>query len=81
MIVLLAGLGYAGCEVLAIPNLLLRRGDTLWCLLYSPMDRREAHFRSVTWGPRSGSSCTSTPPRSVSAHTEHRLAIGVPSPA
>lgn len=39
---LAALLGYAGCEVLALPNLLLGRRDALWCLLFSPVDSREA---------------------------------------
>ncbi len=30
--------GYDGCEVLAIPNLLLRRRDAIWCPLYAPID-------------------------------------------
>lgn len=43
--VLAAVVGYAGCEVLALPNLLLRRRDALWCLVYSPLDRAEAGGR------------------------------------
>ena len=36
---LLAALrGYDGCEVLALPNLILRRQDALWCPLYTPID-------------------------------------------
>jgi hypothetical protein len=37
-----AARGYAGCEVLAIPNLLTGRGDQIGCLLYTPIDRAEA---------------------------------------
>lgn len=37
--VLAAVMGYGGCEVLALPNLLLGRRDEVWCLLYSPLDR------------------------------------------
>ncbi|MPZ94726.1 MAG: hypothetical protein GEU96_07360 [Propionibacteriales bacterium] len=33
--------GYDGCEVLALPNLVLRRRDAIWCPLYSPVDRSE----------------------------------------
>jgi len=39
---LAAVMGYAGCEVLALPNLLLRRRDAVWCLLFSPLDRAES---------------------------------------
>jgi len=36
---LLAGiLGYAGCEVLAISNWLLRRNDQVGCVVFSPID-------------------------------------------
>jgi hypothetical protein len=36
---LLAALrGYAGCEVLAMPNWLLRRDDQVGCLLFAPVD-------------------------------------------
>jgi len=39
---LLAALrGYAGCEVLAISNWLLRRDDQAGCLLFSPLDDHE----------------------------------------
>lgn len=40
--VLAAVMGYGGCEVLALPNLLLGRRDEVWCLLYSPLDRAAA---------------------------------------
>ena len=44
---LLAALrGYAGCEVLALPNWLLRRDNQIGCLLFGPVDhleRRAAH--------------------------------------
>ncbi len=33
--------GYAGCEVLAIPNWLLKRDDQLGCLFFSPIDNVE----------------------------------------
>lgn len=38
---LAAAKGYAGCEVLALPNLLLGRRDAVWCVLFSPLDRAE----------------------------------------
>jgi hypothetical protein len=39
---LLAALrGYAGCEVLAVSNWLLRRDDQIGCLLFSPVDMAE----------------------------------------
>jgi hypothetical protein len=41
-----AGRGYAGCEVLAVSNWLLGRDDQVGCLLFEPIDRLE--------GPRSG---------------------------
>lgn len=37
--------GYAGCEVMAISNWLLRRDDQVGCLLFDPVDRVE---RGVT---------------------------------
>ena len=36
--------GYAGCEVLAIPNWLLRRNDQVGCLFFSPLDELEARM-------------------------------------
>jgi hypothetical protein len=36
-----AGRGYAGCEVLAISNWVLRRDDQVGCLLFEPVDRAE----------------------------------------
>ncbi|WP_344215509.1 hypothetical protein [Kribbella sancticallisti] len=41
-LVLQAILGRAGCELLAVPNLLLRRDDYLFCLPFSPIDTWEA---------------------------------------
>lgn len=38
---LAAARGYAGCEVLAISNSLLRRHDQVGCLVFSPIDRLE----------------------------------------
>jgi hypothetical protein len=37
-----AGRGYAGCEVLAISNWLLHRDDQVGCLLFAPIERIEA---------------------------------------
>jgi len=36
--------GYAGCEVTAISNWLLRRDDQVGCMVFSPLDAAEAHF-------------------------------------
>jgi hypothetical protein len=36
--VLAAGRGYAGCEVLAVSNWLLRRDDQVGCLVFAPID-------------------------------------------
>jgi hypothetical protein len=38
---LAAARGYAGCEVLAIPNTILRRTDAIWCPIYAPIDTAE----------------------------------------
>lgn len=38
---LAAARGYAGCEVLAVSNWLLRRDDQIGCLLFEPIDRLE----------------------------------------
>ena len=37
--------GYAGCEVLAISNWILRRDDQVGCFLFSPIDQLEARVR------------------------------------
>ncbi len=42
--------GYAGCEVLAVSNWVLRRDDQVGCLLFSPIDSFE---RWWTTGPSS----------------------------
>jgi hypothetical protein len=39
--VLAAIRGYEGCEILALPNLVLRRTDAVWCPLYTPIDNAE----------------------------------------
>jgi hypothetical protein len=36
-----AAKGYAGCEVLAIPNLVLRRRDSVYCPVLTPIDKRD----------------------------------------
>jgi hypothetical protein len=38
---LAAARGYAGCEVLAVPNWLLRRDDQVGCVLFAPVDALE----------------------------------------
>jgi hypothetical protein len=38
---LAAARGYAGCEVLAVPNWLLRRDDQVGCVLFAPVDAME----------------------------------------
>lgn len=37
-LLLLAAVGRNGCELLAVPNLVLRRNDYLFCLPFSPLD-------------------------------------------
>lgn len=39
---LAAARGYAGCEVLAITNWILRRDDQVGCVLFSPLDEIES---------------------------------------
>lgn len=38
-----AACGYAGCEILAAGNLILRRDDQVGCLIFSPIDCMEQH--------------------------------------
>jgi hypothetical protein len=38
--------GYAGCEVLAISNWLLRRDDQVGCVVFDPVDRLETAERA-----------------------------------
>ena len=40
---LAAARGYAGCEVLAISNWLLRRDDQVGCVVFAPIDHLEGH--------------------------------------
>ncbi len=42
---LAAARGYAGCEVLAISNWLLRRDDQVGCVVFWPIDQLEHHLR------------------------------------
>ena len=44
---LAAARGYAGCEVLAVSNWLLRRHDEVGCLLFAPVDDLERRDRSL----------------------------------
>ncbi len=44
-LVLAATRGYSGCEVLAVPNWLLRRDDEIACPVFSPIDALEASRR------------------------------------
>ena len=37
--------GYAGCELLAISNWLLRRDDQLGCIVYGPIGLAETQLR------------------------------------
>ena len=42
-----AARGYAGCEVLAVSNWLLRRDDQVGCLVFSPIDQLERRAEST----------------------------------
>ena len=44
---LAAARGYAGCEVLAASNWLLRRDDQVGCALFLPVDRGESQPERV----------------------------------
>lgn len=39
--------GYAGCEVLAVSNWLLRRDDQVGCVVFTPVDHWEHHHRDA----------------------------------
>ena len=43
-LLLAATRGYAGCEVTAVSNWLLRRDDQVGCMVFSPLDEAEASF-------------------------------------
>lgn len=42
---LAAARGYAGCEILAMSNWLLRRDDQVGCIVFAPVDHAEAWRR------------------------------------
>ena len=42
--------GYAGCEVLAIPNAITGRRDQIGCVLYTPIDVAEARSKAARPG-------------------------------
>jgi uncharacterized membrane protein YhaH (DUF805 family) len=42
---LAAARGYAGCEILAVSNWLLRRDDQVGCVVFAPVDFAESQFR------------------------------------
>jgi hypothetical protein len=46
-LLLLAIVGRNGCELLAVPNLVLRRNDYLFCLPFSPIDVWERRRRTA----------------------------------
>jgi hypothetical protein len=41
-----AGRGYGGCEVLALPNLIQGRREKIGCMVYGPIDAAEARLRA-----------------------------------
>ncbi len=43
--------GYAGCEITAISNWLLRRDDQVGCVVFSPIDEIEARIKGSAAGP------------------------------
>lgn len=46
-LMLLAAVGRNGCELLAVPNLVLRRNDYLFCLPFSPIDAWDRRRRQA----------------------------------
>ena len=47
--------GYAGCEVLAVSNWVLRRDDQIGCMVFGPVDTAEGgHRHAVPDGARTG---------------------------
>jgi hypothetical protein len=52
-LLLAAARGYAGCEVLAVPNWLLRRDDQVGCVVFAPLDALERR-RAPAGDDRSG---------------------------
>ena len=49
-----AGRGQAGCEVVALPNVLFGREDRVSCVLYGPLDAVESAHRERELRPASG---------------------------
>jgi Family of unknown function (DUF6410) len=50
-LLLAAARGYGGCEVLAIPNLIMGRRDRIGCMIYTPIDMAEMGRRLGREGP------------------------------
>lgn len=50
-LVLIAVLGHPGCEVMAIPALVLGRRTHLACILFSPLDWAEGRIARLVRGP------------------------------
>ena len=46
-LLLAAARGYAGCEILAISNWLIRRNDQVGCVVFSPLDAIESRSRQA----------------------------------
>jgi hypothetical protein len=46
-LLLAAARGYAGCEVLAVPNWLLHRDDQVGCIVFTPVDAAERRRAAV----------------------------------
>jgi hypothetical protein len=46
-LLLAASRGYGGCEVLAIPNLIMGRRDQIGCMIFTPIDRAETRRRRL----------------------------------
>jgi hypothetical protein len=57
-LMLLAAVGRNGCELLAVPNLILRRNDYLFCLPFSPIDAWDRR-RRIARSPAESSSVSS----------------------
>lgn len=61
-LVLLAAVGRNGCELLAVPNLVLRRNDYLFCLPFSPIDAWEHRRRALRQDSSTGDTGVSNSP-------------------
>jgi hypothetical protein len=46
--------GYAGCELLAFPNLVRGRREQIGCMVYGPIDAAEARYRARQAGQAAG---------------------------